>query len=383
MKKYCFHFSWEAFMKMMRENWSRRGFLSLLAMTGSRLATPAVWGAEGGRKPASAKPLKLGFDNFSVRAFGWKAPQLIECAERLGLDVVLISDLEAYDSLEEDYLKRVKELADRAGVELQAGTGSICPTSSSFNPKHGSAEEHLALVIRVAKALGSPVARCFLGSNRDREKGEIYRHIESTVKVCQAQKSLAQDAGVTIAIENHAGDMQAWELRELVEAAGKDYVGVTLDPGNAAWSMEDPMVNLEILGPYAVTSGMRDSMVYETDDGAVVQWTCMGDGLTDWTAYLEKYAELSHQAPFVLEVIANVWDRPLPYLTAEFWDAYPRAKASEFARFVKLAKCGKPYQAPAERPTGEKSRELEQAQQMYDLERSVRYCKEVLGLGLK
>ena len=52
-------------------------------------------------------------------------------------------------------------------------------------------------------------------------------------------------------MENHAGDMQAWELVNLIEAAGPDFVGATMDPGNATWTMEDPMVNLELLGPYA------------------------------------------------------------------------------------------------------------------------------------
>jgi 3-oxoisoapionate decarboxylase len=56
--------------------------------------------------------------------------------------------------------------------------------------------------------------------------------------------------------------MQAWELVDLITAAGTSYVGATLDPGNAVWTLEDPMVNLELLGPYTVTTGIRDSMVY-------------------------------------------------------------------------------------------------------------------------
>ena len=362
---------------------SRRQFLGTLAATGGSLAMLSSMGNAAESTGRLNRRLKLGFDNFSIRAYRWKAPQLIECAERLKVDVLLISDLDAYESLDEEYLKKVKAQADTAGVELQVGTGSICPTSSSFNPKHGSAEEHVGTLIRVAKTLGSPVARCFIGSSRDRADGAIYKHLESTEKVLRTMKNQAQDAGVVIALENHAGDTQAWELAQLIESAGKDYVGCTIDPGNAVWTIEHPMVNLDILGPYSVTSGMRDSMVRETGNGAVVQWTCMGDGLTDWHAYVEKYAEVSNNAPFVLEIIANIWDRELPYLTEEFWNAYPRARASEFAQCIKLAKQGKPYQAPADRPTGESSPELEQQQQMYDLERSLKYCREVLGLGLK
>ena len=47
----------------------------------------------------SDQRLKLGFDNFSIRAFGWKAPQLIEYAAGLEVDTLLLSDLEVYESL--------------------------------------------------------------------------------------------------------------------------------------------------------------------------------------------------------------------------------------------------------------------------------------------
>ena len=75
------------------------------------------------------------------------------------------------------------------------------------------------------------------------------------------------DAGIKIAIENHAGDMQAWELVKLIEEAGPDYVGATMDSGNAVWTLEDPMVSLETLGKYAVTTGIRDSAVWENEQG--------------------------------------------------------------------------------------------------------------------
>ncbi len=332
---------------------------------------------------AQKRNMKLGFDNFSVRAMGWKAPQLIEYAESLNVDVLLLSDLEVYESLEEDYLKKIKSQADEAGIELQAGTGSICPTSQSFNDKHGSAVEHLSLLLRVAHTLGSPVGRCYLGSGRDRANGEIYRHIEETVKVCKECKSLAEDLGVTIAIENHAGDMQAWELKELIEAAGKSYVGALIDPGNATWTIEAPMVNLEILGPYCVTTGMRDSHIWESEKGAYVNWSNMGDGVTDWEAYMKRFEELCAGVPFILEIITGVYPRPLNYYENSFWEAFPRAKAHEFVQFIKLARDGEPFEPSPDRPSGEDSRELTQAQQKYDLETSLRYCREELGLGLK
>lgn len=320
--------------------------------------------------------IKLGLDNFSVRAMGWKAPQLLEYAASLKADVLLISDLDSYESLEDKSLAEIRAKAADLGIQMYAGTWSICPTSKAFRNKWGTAEEHLRLGIRVAKALGSPVIRCVLGTREDRRtEGGIEARIADTVKVCKACRSQAMDSGIKIAIENHAGDMQAWEVVSLIEEAGKDYVGATLDSGNATWALEDPLTNLEVLGPYAVCSGMRDSMIWEDQDGAKVQWTAVGEGLVDWSAYLKKYAEICPSAPFVLEVISG-FAYGVPYLKNDFWTAWPKAKATDFARFLAMAKRGK-----ALPPFRASDKTAEQDYQKGELERSMKFCRDTLRLG--
>jgi hypothetical protein len=107
----------------------------------------------------------------------------------------------------------------------------------------------------------------------------------------------------------------------------------------------------------------------------------MGQGLVDWPTYLQRFRELCPQTPFVLEVISYKWGVDLPYLQPDFWKRFPKARASEFARFLALAKRGQKCQLPAGRPAGDASVELERAQQQWDLAESLRYCREVLGLG--
>jgi sugar phosphate isomerase/epimerase len=305
---------------------------------------------------------------------------LIRYAASLNVDVLLLSDLDVYESLDADYLKRIRAQAEDAGIELQVGTGSLCPTSKSYNPdKWGAAVDHARLLLRTAQALGSPVARCYLGSRRDRAgEGGIYRHIDAMVEVLRAVQTQAENTEVKIAVENHAGDMQAWELVELIEAAGKHFVGATMDPGNAAWTLEDPMVNLEVLGPYVLTTGIRDSMVWETDQGASAMWTNMGKGQTDWKSYVQRFRELCPSDSFVLEIISYKWGREMKYLEPDFWDVFPHAKASEFARFVALAKRGHQAEPPPNRPI-----DSEQAKQKFDLEQSLAYCRNTLGIGQK
>jgi hypothetical protein len=75
-------------------------------------------------------------------------------------------------------------------LKLYVGTGSVCESSNTWNPTTARGAEHLALTIRIAKALGSPVARCYLGNQKDRHTdGGIQKHIEETIKAIKANAS--------------------------------------------------------------------------------------------------------------------------------------------------------------------------------------------------
>ena len=365
-------------MQPMTLSTNRRSFVKTLSAATAALAVagPAL------AQPVARRNIKLGLDNFAVRAMGWKAPQLIEYAVKLKTDSLFITDFDALENFDDSYLAGLKSKAADQGLQIQLGTWSICPTSKSFKNKWGTAEEHLALGIRMAKALGSPVLRVVLGSGDDRRtEGGIEARIADTVKVCQSQRSRAVDAGVKIAVENHAGDMQAWELVTLIEAAGKDYVGANIDSGNALWTLEDPLQNLEHLGPYTVTSSLRDSAVWEYEDGAKVQWTAMGDGYLDLKKYFARFHELCPGVPVHIETISG-FARAFPYLKPEFWPPYATMPAGDFAKFLVLAKKGKPFTA-VKNPEGKDRNETNQLGQKAEIERSIKYCQQVLGLGLK
>ena len=201
-------------------------------------------------------------------------------------------------------------------------------------------------------------------------------------------RSQAMDLGVKVALENHAGDMQAREVRTIIEESGKDFVGSCLDTGNPMWVAEDPQVSLEVLGPYVVTTHVRDSVVYEHPRGAAAQWVALGDGTIDFAKFIARYRELCPKASMQLEVITGRPPRLVPYLEPGFWKAFPKANAAEFARFVALAKAGHPFtgymvvEDGAKTPPPEFKAAL-QEQQRVDLERSLDYAKKSLGVGLR
>ncbi len=329
--------------------------------------------------------MKLGLDLFSLRRQGWDAFQHLDYAVEIGLDVLHFSDLEPFASLEDDYLRQVKAKADELGILLEVGMGSICPTSTSFKAERGSAVEQLRQMLRIAHLLGSPAVRCFLGSNADRRTElPLAAHIENTIATCRAVRDEAIDLGLKIAIENHAGDLQGRELRQLIEAAGPDYVGAVIDTGNPVWVAESPFVTLEQLAPYVVMAHIRDSVVSPHPLGAVVQWVAMGEGSIGMDRWAEQFRTLCPGVHFTLEIITSIPGRVLNYLEPEFWEVYPDTPASELARFLQLVQSGHPNLAPVfTADWGDPSPEYQAAlvvQQRRQVEKSVRYCREVLGI---
>jgi sugar phosphate isomerase/epimerase len=353
---------------------SRRAFIqtSALALGASAFAQDT--------KPK----IKIGIDNFAVRAMDWKAPELLDYAAKLQCDTLFISDLESFGSLENAALLEVKKKAADLGLEIYAGGWSICPTSKSWGRQEGkwkSGEEHLETGIRVAKTVGSPVYRVILGVGEDRKtEGGIQARIADTVKVLKNCRQQALDAGVKIAVENHAGDLHSWELKALIEEAGPDFVGANIDSGNATWTLEDPLDVLETLGPYVVCSSLRDNMIWETPDGASIMWTAVGEGLIDWNQYVARWAALCPKVPIQIETIGG-FARNFAYKKPDFWQHYDK-REDRLAKFEALAKRGHKLE-PFKAPDGADKKQAEQNFQRGEIERSIRYLRETLGLGLR
>ena len=132
-----------ATMQRMQAWGTRRRFLSVSAAIAA--------GSLASRRPTAAEPVnpRLGMDNFAVRAMGWKARALVDYAASLALDSLFITDLDAFESLEDASLKTLREYAsERAaadpgghlehlshleGVQAEPGQGGRAP--GSWHPR--------------------------------------------------------------------------------------------------------------------------------------------------------------------------------------------------------------------------------------------------------
>jgi hypothetical protein len=130
------------------------------------------------------------------------------------------------------------------------------------------------------------------------------------------------------------------------------------------------MKHLEVLGPLTVCSSVRDSMLWEDENGAVVvQWTAVGEGLVDFKAYAKRFAELAPGVPLQVETISG-FARPFEYQKDEFWKIFPGHRDSDmFKAWLDMAKRGKKIDS-FKAPDGPGKKDAEIAYQKGECERS-------------
>ena len=355
----------------------RRDFLRMAASSTIGLTTTGVLRAQS----TGTTRVPLGLDAHSLRGMRWKALPLIAYAAHQKLDAVLFNSLNYFESLDTAHLLHLKETATSHDMRIYVGIGSISENSVTFSKKYGSVETLLAEGIRVAQEIGSPVVNVRIGKVDDRyTEGGIEARIEESVKVLKALRSRAQDAGIKFGFENHAGDLRSEELLNLIEAAGTDVCGVMLDPGNALWAMENPMKQIQILGSHVVCTSVRDYMVWESEEGAIFQWTAIGDGLMDVSAFTQHMATLCPGVPLFVESISNS-PRPIPFLTTDFWQGYPNLHAVDLVDFLALCRRGRPIEIVKPVP-GIDVKTFEKQHQRTEFEQSIVYLRRHCGAGI-
>jgi sugar phosphate isomerase/epimerase len=299
-----------------------------------------------------AAPPRLGLDVYSLRFQNWDALAILDFCADQGVKVVHFSEPRLLGGLDPAHVQRIRHRADWLELDLEVGMLAIASTSGIFDAAAGAAEDQLARMIDVAVTLRSPLIRCVVGNSFDRRTpGGIDRHIERARETLRSVRSRVMDAGLKLAVENHSGDLHSRELQALIEEAGTDFVGACIDSGNAAWALEDPHDALERLAPYVLTSHMRDSAVWMSPAGLNVEWTRMGEGTVDLARYVRTFVEQCPGRAVSLEVITNR-QRAFDFRDPAFWEAYPKMRASDFARFLVLAERGQPRPAvPDNLPT--------------------------------
>ena len=317
-----------------------------------------------------AAPVELGSIDGSVGGNQFTPVQFLDYLGSIKLTWAMIS-LPAAVVGDEAAIRQIREHADRLGIKLQLAHGSVCPSSRSFNAQLGTVEDQVSRALKASQIFGARCMRCVLGG--DPERPQIEMHIDNMVKAIRPLRSRIADSGVKLAVENHGGDLQAREMKTMIEAVGRDVMGVCLDSGNPVWMLEDPHMTLEMLIPYAETCHVRDSAVWKTPEGIAVRWVNMGEGNVDIDGWIRKFIRAKPGLPIIFENLVSARPRVHAIYDAKFWDNWRQMPAAEFSRFLTIADKGTPKPAvplPAGKTAGQ--------QRIEALETCVRYTRDLL-----
>ena len=121
-------------------------------------------------------------------------------------------------------------------------------------------------------------------------------------------------------------------------------------------------------------------MVWDTPEGAGVQWTAAGDGLIDWKKYAARWSQLCPKVPIMIETISGS-QKVFPYKSPEFWKFYDKRPA-KLAKFEAMAKRGHALTA-FKAPAGPEGKKVTQDFQKAELEKSIAYLRKEIGLGVR
>jgi 3-oxoisoapionate decarboxylase len=335
---------------------------------------------------AKSRRWKLGINTYCLRFWRMNDRQLFDWVIRHKLDAIFLQDSLDPGVMDPSHWSEVRAWAVEAGLRIETGGSALLPKN-----REGVADSISLLRKNIARAraMGSPLVRTLIASDRySMPEGPVEQHMETAVQILRAVRSEAMDANLKIGVENHK-DVQAWRTRQVIEAAGRDFVGSYLDTGNPVFVAEDPLTTVEELGPVAVTFHLRDSVVYEHPEGIAVQWVPLGEGTIDFRSLIARASEVMPQEVFIY--CKPITARPpvvLPVFGEEFWTKwFPGSRSRDFSRFLALAKKGRPWNRPhlmADLPDlRDRYMEALKIQQMDHMEQSLDYCCKSLDLGEK
>ena len=133
---------------------------------------------------------------------------------------------------------------------------------------------------------------------------------------------------------------------------------------------------------------LRDSVVYESHNGIMVQWVPLGEGVIDFKKIIAKAREVCPPISVYNKPITGRPPTLLAIYDPKFMDNWKDMRGADLARFIALAKQGRPYEGhmviedvPGTRP--EPIAAALQFQQRDHMQRGIEYARKELDLGIK
>ena len=258
--------------------------------------------------------------------------QLMDYAVSVGLDGLHLTPVDC-ESTDSRQLKKIRDAAQDRGLYLEYNFS----LNEEFDPRMNHTIEE---GIRVARALGADIAKISMDIRRPRPLAatrhhpDVMRQLRDVAERLILAAPLAEEAGVRLAVENHT-ETFASEVIWVLDQVNHPFVGACVDTVNAIGVFEDPMVAIEQLARRSFTNHFKDHRIDRDSYGMRIHGVACGDGDID---LMRAYEIIRNQSSMKRINIEVEWD------------------------------------------LGTDSLEEAQRYEREAVERSIRYCRDVLGI---
>ena len=232
----------------------------------------------------------------------------------LGLSLVQFADNLPLHALGNRALDELREIAQDARITLELGMRGIqSPDFEQYIKLAQFFDAHLLrMVVDTATYQPTP---------------------DEIVALVQRQIPALEQAGVTLAIENH-DRFKVETLASIIREINHPQVGICLDTVNSFGSLEAPPIVIETLGPHVVCLHVKDFVIRRADHnmGFIITGAAAGQGMLDIPWVMRSLQ--SHNRPF--NAIIESWLAPTDDMdeTAAIEQAWLRESVAYLRTFI-------------------------------------------------
>lgn len=296
-----------------------------------------------------------------INAYG-----LMDLAARHGLAGVEFPPARCLDSMEPAELARARAYAEERNLFIVVDGGIVDVAE-------------LQTLLPAAVALGARTVRTIasnlLCGDRRAVRETWPAYLKEIAARLRAVRGLAEECGVTIALENHQ-DLTSGELIDVCDEVGSPYVGVNLDAINPLAVGEEPLEFARRILPYLKNVHLKDYYLYRTPEGYRLVRSPIGAGVLDVPSLLALCAAQAPQARISIELGA-LQARHVRLLADDFWPGYAPRRIEEVLPVLRLREAaarpeGEDWRTPWER---EDDGAALAAYEMEQFEQSVAYLR--------
>lgn len=299
---------------------------------------------------------------------GYDACQLMDMAVEQGLSGVEFPPDGCLPDLKLETIQEARAYAEERNLFIVTDGGQV-------------ELEMLQRLIPVASALGSSTLRVVmsgvLGGDRRPLAGQWQSHLSNCRDILRDVLSLADDHGVSIAIENHS-DATSDDMLWMCEELDSNYIGITLDVGNVLAVCEEPMGYTERLVPHLRNIHLKDYTLHPTDEGYRMARCALGKGVVHFPTLLSMIDAHHPNITKTIELGA-IYARHVRMLADDYWAEYLDRDIKEMLPFLRLywqhvQPRDQDWRSPKEK---EESQDALLAYETREFKESVAYLKEI------